>query len=296
MRIVILGGSGMLGHTAYKVLSAEFDTYATFKKVDTRLKNTGLFDPGKICDGVDAFKFKTVCSAIDSIKPQVVLNCIGIIKQNKDIADPKAAIYINALFPHLLAEQCEYASAKMIHISTDCVFSGKKGDYTEEDMPDDNKPYGRTKFLGEVGYGNNITLRTSIIGRELFTGVSLVDWFLSQRNKKVNGYTNAIYTGLTASALCKEIARIIKSFSSLKGLYHVSAEKISKYDLLKLINEVYKLNITVVPYEDFRCDRSLNSGRYRRMTDFVPKSWPEMITDMYKEGHCDQRRDYDIQG
>jgi len=280
MRILILGASGMVGHKAYQVLSKDFDTYAAFRKFDNYLRNTKIFEENKVCDHVDAFDFDKVVNAIDKVNPRVVLNCIGIIKQSKDVQDAKAMTYINSLFPHLLEEYCENAGIKMIHVSTDCVFSGRKGNYVEEDLSDAQDSYGKTKFEGEVKFSEALTLRTSIIGRELFSDISLVDWFLSQEGKTVKGYEKAIYTGFTSVVFCNEISRIIKSFFDLKGLYHVSSDPISKYDLLKIIKEIYSLNIEIQRDSSFVCDRSLNSEKYRKATSFFPIGWKEMVKAM----------------
>jgi dTDP-4-dehydrorhamnose reductase len=281
-KILILGGSGMLGHKAYQVFSKEFEVWATFRQFDERLRQTNIFDASSVLIA-DAFDFESVKRAIDAVRPDVVLNCIGIIKQTKEAKQHRVSIYINSLFPHLVAEYCDAHGAKLIHISTDCVFSGKKGNYTELDPSDAEDLYGKTKFLGEVSTGNALTLRTSIIGNELFTTLSLLDWFLSQDGKTVNGYTNAIYTGFTNLALCAEIKRIILNYPNLSGLYQVSSEKINKFELLLLIKEIYGLNISVVPFADFHCDRSLNSAVYRQMTNFQPPTWHDMITNLHKD-------------
>jgi dTDP-4-dehydrorhamnose reductase len=283
MKVLILGGSGMLGHKAYQVLSKEFDSYATFRDFSKRLYNSGIFDVSKILDGIDIFDFETVKKAIQVIKPNFIINCIGIIKQLPEAYNYKVSIMTNSLFPHLLAEYCDKEGIKFIHISTDCVFSGRNGNYSEDELSDADDLYGKSKFLGEINYGNTLTLRTSIIGHELFSNISLVNWFIQNKNKKVNGYTNAIYTGFPTFTFCKEIIRAIKYYPNLKGLYNISSEKISKFELLKIINHVYNLNIEIIPYDKYYCDRSLNSLKYRTDTGFKPYTWEEMITEMYKD-------------
>lgn len=283
MRILILGGDGMLGHKAYQILSGYFDTYVTFRNFNKRLKQTNIFDEKKVLDKIDAFKIESVKKVIRRVNPDFIINCIGIIKQSKEAKNPKISIYINSLFPHLLAEYCSAVDSKLIHISTDCVFSGKKGDYTEDDFSDAEDLYGRTKYLGEINYGNSLTIRTSILGHELFTNLSLVEWFLSQENKVVNGYTNAIYTGFPTVTLCYEIVRLINNYPNLTGIFHISSEKISKYDLLTIIKKAYDFNVRINPYNDFYCDRSLNSEKYRKLTNFRPQAWEDMIIQMYKD-------------
>jgi dTDP-4-dehydrorhamnose reductase len=283
-RVLILGASGMLGHKAYQILSQYFDVYATFKNYDSSLKNTLFFDVKKNIDKVNAFNFQSVEYAIDTVKPDIVLNCIGIIKQSQAATNPKISIYINALFPHLVEEACRARNCKLIHISTDCVFSGARGNYTEEDPSDAEDLYGKSKYLGEVIQSDfALTIRTSIIGRELFTQNGLIEWFLTQNQKSINGYVNALYTGLTTFALCKEIKRIILEYPHLTGLYHVSSNKISKYKLLEMTKNIYGLDIEILPYEDFHCDRSLDSTRYRQETHYNPPLWEEMIQEMFQD-------------
>lgn len=217
------------------------------------------------------------------INPQVVINCIGLVKQLAESDDPLSAIPINSLLPHRLAKLCKLFNARLIHISTDCVFSGNKGMYRENDPSDANDIYGKTKFLGEVDYANAITLRTSIIGHELEGSRSLVDWFLSQTNS-IKGYKRAIFSGLPTI----EIARIIRDhvipYPQLHGLYHVSADPISKYDLLVLIAKIYGKSIEIQSDFLYQIDRSLNSDRFQRVTHYKPKSWPELITVMHQFG------------
>jgi dTDP-4-dehydrorhamnose reductase len=282
-KLLILGGAGMLGHKAYQILSKDFDTHVTFRNYSDRLRRSGLFPESAVMDRIDAFEVDTVKAAIEAIRPDFVLNCIGVIKQLKEAQDPAITEHINAFLPHRIAEFCSASNAKLVHISTDCVFSGRKGDYTEADTSDAEDLYGQTKYRGEVSDGNHLTLRTSIIGRELFSEVSLVDWFLAQRNTSAQGYVNAIYSGFTTIAFCREIGRVLTEFPSLNGLYQVSSEKISKYDLLLLINEIFSLNIRITPYHYFHCDRSLASGRYRSATGFIPPPWPRMIQEMYDD-------------
>lgn len=282
-RVLVLGGGGMLGHKAFQVLSGEFDTWVTFRRFDEKLRKTGLFPADRVIDGVDASDLATVQRAVDRVAPDVVINCIGIIKQLAEAKNARISIRINALLPHELADICRARGARLIHISTDCVFSGRKGGYTDDDPSDAEDLYGRSKFLGEVATEGALTLRTSIIGRELFTDVSLVDWFLGRHDEAVRGFTNAIFSGFTSIALSREIARVIRDYPSLSGRYNVSAEPMDKYHLLLLLREAYGTSVEIEPHADFRCDRSLDSRRYRAATGFVPPSWPEMIREMAED-------------
>jgi dTDP-4-dehydrorhamnose reductase len=283
MRVLIVGGAGMLGHKAFQVFSEHFDTMVTVRAFDDRLRSTGLFDEGRVIASVDATDVGSVRRALDAARPDCVVNCIGVIKQLEASRRPRTAIQVNALFPHILAELCAERGTRLIQISTDCVFSGRRGSYTEADSSDAEDLYGRSKYLGEVVNDGSLTLRTSMIGRELFTSVSLVDWFLSQRGGKVRGYTQAIYSGLTTMALSREMARIIAEYPTLSGLYHVSAEPIAKYDLLLLLRGAYGIDVEVEPYDAFHCDRSMRSDRYRDATGFRPQSWATMVEDMARD-------------
>ena len=283
MRVLILGGGGMLGHKLYQVLQERCEVHATFRRFDARLRMTEIFRDERVIDGVDAWDMSSVRAAVAQVQPNWVVNCIGVIKQLDEIRDAKTTIYVNALFPHLLCECSADIGARVIHLSTDCVFSGKRGDYLEEDASDAVDLYGKTKHLGELTCNHALTLRTSIVGRDLFRDVSLIDWFLSQSGKSVQGYRNAIYTGLSTDALSREIWRIMTEYPGLHGLYHVSASKISKFALLTLVNRLFNAGITIEPYDGVLCDRSLRSDRYRRETGFVPPSWEEMVAGMARD-------------
>jgi len=217
---------------------------------------------------------------MSEVRPDWTVNCTGIIKQLEEAKDAKISIYVNALFPHLVCECAAEIGGRVIQISTDCVFSGKRGDYVEGDLSDAEDLYGKTKYLGEVTYDHATTLRTSIVGRDLFSGLSLIDWFLSQSGKRVRGYTNAIYTGLSTQVLSDEIWRLITQHPRLHGLYHVSSSKISKFDLLSIVNRLFKAGITLEPFDGVQCDRSLRSERYQEEAHFAPPSWEEMVAGM----------------
>jgi dTDP-4-dehydrorhamnose reductase len=282
-RILILGGAGMLGHKLCQLYRGEFETWCTVRSRPRGPDGFEIWDPERTIAGVDATDFDSVARAIADVKPEVVINCIGIIKQLKAAKDPIVSLSINSLFPHRLAILCRAAGARMIHISTDCVFSGRKGMYTEEDVSDAEDLYGRTKFLGEVDGPGCLTIRTSIIGRELRSASGLVDWFLSNRGGKVRGFRKAIYTGFTTQALAKIIAEVICRHPELSGVWQVSSDPINKLDLLTLINRVYQAGIDIEPDDAFYCDRSLDSSRFRAATSFRPPSWPDMISEMHTD-------------
>lgn len=267
-KILVLGTSGMLGHKVFEVLS-RYNNYDVFGKSRK--------------DGVFADKIETVEKIIKEIKPNVVINCIGITKQSDQIKDVKQSIIVNALFPHLMADLCENNNVRLITISTDCVFDGKKGNYSDNDLPTCNDVYGMTKFLGEVkDKKNTLTLRTSIIGHELNSKLSLLEWFLSQE-KAVKGYKKAIFSGFTTLEFSKLLAEKIIPNEDLNGFYQISVNPISKYDLLKLIAKVYKKEIEIIPDETVKIDRSLNSDILRGIIQYNPPSWDNLIEEMHNE-------------
>lgn len=288
----------MLGHKLWQVYRDHFDTWITVRSDYGDYAHYNLFDPQRTLGGVNVFEFDTVVRAVAQVRPQIIINCIGIIKQLPAAQDPIISLTVNSLFPHRLANLCRMGGIRLIHFSTDCVFSGRKGMYTEEDVSDAEDLYGRTKFLGEVGGSGSavnlgqvlpsrlsdvpdgsgcLTLRTSIIGRELRTTNGLVEWFLSQRSGQIRGYMGAIYSGFTSLALAQIVTAVIEQQPYLSGVYHVSAEPINKYDLLCHLRDAFDLPIAIVPDSEVQIDRSLDSRRFRSATGFVPPPWAEMI-------------------
>ena len=270
----------MLGHKLIQSWNERFEVWTTLKGNFADYEKYGIFDKKRTLDLIDAEKFETVEKAIFEIRPQVVFNAVGIIKQLPTSKNVVKTLTINSIFPHRLAETVEKTGARLINISTDCVFDGEKGNYTEEDISNATDVYGKSKNLGEVTGENCLTLRTSIIGRELQTSHSLVEWFLSNRGKKVKGFVNAIYSGFPTIVLADIIADLIENYPNLSGLYHVSAEPINKFELLELINEAYQAGVEIEPSADFRIDRSLDSTRFRKETGFKPLNWRELIKIM----------------
>lgn len=233
----------------------------------------------RIYVGVDAENIDSLSKLFSLTRPDVVINCIGLVKQLSEVNDPLAAIPINSVLPHRLARLCDLVGARMIHVSTDCVFSGKRGGYREVDLPDADDLYGRSKLLGEVDYPHAVTLRTSIIGHELNSAHGLIGWFLAQSGA-VKGFTKAVFSGLPTV----ELARVIRDFvlpnDSLRGLYHVSADSINKYDLLSLVAAEYQKDIKITPEDQPVIDRSLDSSRFRVATGYAPPPWRELVRTM----------------
>ncbi len=281
MRVLICGGTGMLGHMLLKQWSGYFELAATIRKsiADSPLRRLNL--ASKIYEHVAAEDMRAVDAVLDAFAPQVVVNCIGIVKQIREAYDPITSTQLNALFPHLLARACRQRGSRLLHISTDCVFSGLRGPYSESDVPDADDLYGRTKRLGEVVGDGVCTLRTSIIGPELHRGTGLLEWFLNQQGASVNGYNNALYTGFPTAVMADILRMIICEQPELSGLWHVSSTPISKFDLLCLVRDTYGKEIRINQDPKFHCDRRLDSTRFREATGFTPEPWPDMIRKMY---------------
>lgn len=281
-KVLVLGASGMLGNAVLRVF-AQSEGYSVVGSA----RSAGMLRwlppdlrEHVVC-GVDVENADSLMRVFALARPNVVINCVGVVKQLAEADDPLAAIPINALLPHRLARLCDFAGARLIHMSTDCVFSGMRGMYLEQDVSDAQDLYGRSKYLGEVDYPHAVTLRTSIIGHELNSAHGLVGWFLSQHGP-VRGFTRAIFSGLPTM----ELARVMRDFvipnPTLRGLYHVSAEPINKFELLKLVAQVYGKTITITPDDKVVIDRSLDSGRFREATGYQPPAWPDLVHRMHE--------------
>lgn len=283
LNIMILGVTGMLGYSLF----ANLNEYKSLNIIGTARNLIGkekYFNTLKenVILNVDATDIDSIDNVMNSINPDVVINCIGLIKQHEISKQHVDAIKINALLPHQLADLCNKYNAKLIHFSTDCVFDGKKGLYRESDIPNSTDLYGKSKCLGEVNYGKHLTLRTSIIGHELNSSVSLVDWFLSQ-STEVNGYSKAIFSGLPTCYIAKLLAEKIIGNDSLKGIYHLSGEPIDKCTLISLVSEIYGKSIKINKSATLIIDRSLDSTRLREATGFIPPTWYELIKFMFND-------------
>jgi len=283
MKILIIGATGMLGYSLFSNLSeySEYDVYGTVRNVAGK---EHFFEnyASKIISGVDVSRLDELASVVEQVRPNVVINCVGLIKQHNISKQHVDAISINSLLPHTLATLCDQFDAKLIHFSTDCVFTGNRGGYVESDLPDAQDLYGKSKCLGEVYYGNHLTLRTSIIGHELDSNVSLVDWFLSQKGK-VKGFSKAIFSGLPTCVIAKLLAEQILPNTSLTGLFHLSVNPIDKYSLLALIARIYDKDIEIEASQELCIDRSLNSDSLRTAIDYEVPSWDHLVTDMHSD-------------
>jgi dTDP-4-dehydrorhamnose reductase len=264
-KVVVLGGAGMLGHKIFQALRLRYPGTITVVRKDVKqagLRSVGLLQGPDVVHGVGATDFNALRRRLEGWTPEFIVNCVGIVKQRDEATSAIPSITVNALLPHRLAEAAAGWGGRLIHFSTDCVFSGRTGGYREDDLSDAEDLYGRTKFLGEVTGANAVTLRTSIIGRELTTHRSLLDWFLSQNGTTVRGFRRVMYSGVTTIEMAKVVARIIDDHPKLTGLFHVASEPITKHDLLGLVRDAYGLRIVIEPDDTEVSDRDLNYNVY----------------------------------
>lgn len=290
MKVLILGGAGMLGHQVFLKLKSEFgqaNVACTLRKKKEHYDRFELFKDAIVFDNLDVLNLTDILSTLEKFKPQYIINCIGLTLRKQELADMEKCIQVNSMLPHRLAKWGESNNCRIIHFSTDCVFDGKKGNYTEKDIPTAQDLYGESKFLGEVLYPNALTLRLSIVGREIEGKTELVEWFLSQQAKTVKGFSQALYSGLTTNFVAHEVARILKQFPGLSGVYHVASEKISKYELLKLLNQLYACGIEIQETSDYSVDKTLNCDSYSKATGFKRPDWLAMLRTMKDEEWVD---------
>jgi dTDP-4-dehydrorhamnose reductase len=280
VKILLMGASGMLGHRLLQRLSPLHETWGTVRSA-TDLPMIPGVEREQLLPGVAAEDSSALALAVERVAPDVIINCVGIVKQRAAAKDALQSIEINALLPHRLARLAEDSGARLVHFSTDCVFSGRQGPYSESDNPDPTDLYGRSKLLGEVDYPACLTIRTSIVGRSLREGTGLFDWLFAQRGGQVRGWRHALYTGLTTDAMADVVAMLLKLRPMLSGVWQVSAEPIDKCSLIQLVNEVHDLGITIEADDSVHCDRRLDSTRFRRATGWEPPSWRSMIETMH---------------
>jgi dTDP-4-dehydrorhamnose reductase len=282
MRVLVLGATGMLGHTVFEHFFAagDHEVWGTVRN-DQAARAFSPAEQARLRRGVDVLDEAALTATLDDLAPDVVINCIGVIKQLAAAHDPLVVLPINAMLPHRLARWCAAHQARLIHISTDCVFAGTRGGYTEADRPDTIELYGLSKFIGEVtDQPGALTLRVSIVGHELASHHSLIDWFLSQEGS-ARGYTRAIFSGLPTIELARLLRTVVLPRPDLHGLYHVSAAAISKCELLQIVARVYGKSIAIVPDDSVIIDRSLNSQRFSEATGYVAPSWPHLVEAMH---------------
>jgi dTDP-4-dehydrorhamnose reductase len=283
MRILIFGGDGMLGHRLLHELAPRHEVRVTLRRALADYARHGLFDARNAYDATDVRDGARVEAVLAQFRPQAVINAVGIVKRRPESEDHAISREINGVFPHRLARWCGNVGARLVHLSTDCVFSGRKGNYAESDPPDPVDIYGQTKLEGEVGGAGVVTLRTSMIGTELERKTGLVEWFLAQRGKTVQGWTRAIFSGFVTAELSRVIGTLLARFPDAGGLYHASSAPISKFDLLEGINRRLGLGVNIVPDGSQRCDRSLDSTRFRAAFGYAPPGWDAMLDELAAE-------------
>ncbi|MGH2841138.1 MAG: dTDP-4-dehydrorhamnose reductase family protein [Solirubrobacteraceae bacterium] len=281
-RVLVLGATGMLGHEASRVLADRHDVHAAARD----LERAHAADLPVTLHHFDALAPDSLRAVLDAAAPDVVLNAVGLVKQLEEASRPVRAITLNSLLPHRLAEACSARGARLLHVSTDCVFAGTLAPpaaYTEADVPDARDLYGRSKLLGEVTAPGHLTLRTSIIGRELGRVTGLLEWFLHESGPQLGGFTHAYFSGLTTRALARVIDELITDHPDLTGLYHVSSEAIDKHRLLSLLDAALERGHEIRPLDEPRINRALDSSRFRAATGIEIPSWEAMAHELATE-------------
>lgn len=284
-KVLVMGGDGMLGHKVFRTLSGRFETYATFRGFSWLRRPHPVYadiDRNVLWGDVDATETKGVAAVVGLVKPDVVVNCIGLVKQRNMGSVP--SIRVNSLFPHVLADLCAQFSSRLIHVSTDCVFSGDRGGYSEDDATDPVDLYGRTKLLGEVDRPGCLTLRTSLVGWEVKNRLGLLEWFAAQRGNVVEGHNRAIFNGLSTAALAGLIGDLIERWPGLSGLHHVAGESCTKYAMLFRLRRLLGWNdIDLCLADGVSCDRRLDASKFRSATGWGPPNWHRMMAGLAAE-------------
>jgi dTDP-4-dehydrorhamnose reductase len=289
MRCLIIGGDGMLGHQLLASWQGRHEVRVTLRRVLDAYVEYGLFDATNAFDNLDVRDSDRLQNVLGDYRPDAVINAAGVIKQRDDVKQSLPCLEINAVFPHRLRELCETVGARLVHVSTDCVFTGKRGGYTESDSADAEDLYGLSKYLGEVGEAPAVTLRTSIIGLELSRNASLIEWFLAQRGT-IKGFTKAIYTGVTTLELARVIEHVLLRQPELTGVWQVASDPISKHALLSdLATFLQRSDLEITPDDDFHCDRSLKGDAFIERTGYTVPDWNTMLTELAAQIKTRQR-------
>lgn len=287
MKVLILGGSGMLGHKLCQVLYDRLELWASFRH---KPANYDCLPAERCIDGLDVEDLAHLAQVLDEVQPAAVVNAAGIVKQRDEAKMAVPSVTVNSLFPHQLADLCQPRGIRVIQMSTDCVFSGLRGQYSEIDNPDPVDLYGRSKLLGELNRPGTLTLRTSIIGWQLNTFSSLLSWFAMQRGKRIKGYHQAIYSGFSTSVLAQLMGDLLMTRPELSGIYQVASPPISKFDLLTQLKErLGWKDITIDPDHNFHCDRSLSGQRFEQATGWQSPTWDSMLDGLAAEWPAYQR-------
>ena len=287
MRILILGGNGMIGHKIYQSLSAEFpDTWVLVRKNFDLLTSKNIFNKSKIIDAFDLINFIKLDSLLRDLNPDIIINAAGITIRRGVNDNLYRTIMTNSALPHFLGEWVQGKVGKrLIHFSTDCVFSGKTGSYEDNSIPDSIDNYGKSKALGEVNLSQTLTLRGSMIGRELHYHTELLDWFLSQKSKVIKGFSGVFYSGITTIRMANYVKKIIYNFPNLSGIYNVSSSPISKYDLLILFNETFDAKLEIIKDETYTSNKVLISNLFYKAIQEKSPIWQDLIVELYNDSN-----------
>jgi dTDP-4-dehydrorhamnose reductase len=278
--VIILGASGMLGHMLVRVLSPHHRVVGTTSsQYNAGSPLAKLLDRKSWIGGIDVRIFNRIDELVREIQPDVVINCVGVIKQKMEFSNIIDAITINSLFPHHLANLCQSHNCRLIHFSTDCVFEGTPGIKRASDIPNATDLYGTTKRLGEVDYGDSITIRSSIVGAQIAGNESLFQWAISQKGKNIKGFTGALYSGLTTMTMAKVILEIVDNFPQLSGVQQIASEAITKHDLLCKLNIALDLSLKISADNTLDCDRALDGSEFAHQTGIEIPTWDEMIEE-----------------
>ena len=280
MRALVLGAAGMLGHRVWRELNEHMETFGAVRRPAGDYAPLRWFDESRLIGGVDVATDGDLERAFDAAQPDVIVNAVGIVKQRSDASDAVQAIAINSLLPHRLAALCARSGTRLVHLSTDCVYTGSRGNYREADVPDARDLYGRTKLMGEVDDEGCVTIRTSMVGREIGSTRGLVEWFLSKRGETVRGFTRARFSGLSTPELSRVILAVIQQHPELRGVWHVAGEQINKHDLLTLVNDTFGLGTRILADDSFVCDRTLDASRFMNATGYRPPTWAAMVAEL----------------
>jgi dTDP-4-dehydrorhamnose reductase len=281
MKILILGGNGMIGHKMYQVLSKVYsDTWVLFKKKKHQVTSHDIFNNDKIIDNFDLIHFADLNNILDTLMPDVIINAAGITIRRGINENTYRSIMINSALPHFIDHWTKINNKRLIHFSTDCVFSGKNGFYTEESLTDAEDTYGKTKALGEVNSTNSITLRGSMIGRELENKTELLEWFLNQKETNIKGFNKVIYSGITTYRMANFVKKIISDFPRMHGIYNISSYSITKYDLINLFNTSFNTGNSIYPDDTYVSNKDLNSNKFYNETRFAKPSWNELVSEL----------------
>lgn len=270
----------MIGHKVWQTLAREnSETFGTLRRRRDDFAFRDFFDE-RVIEQFDAEDFGSVSNVLDELRPAVIINCIGITKRKQEASNLKLMYQVNARFPHELALWAARKGARVIHFSTDCVFDGADGNYHERSLVTAKDLYGQTKYFSEIDYEHCLTIRSSMIGQELEHDTELLEWFFSQRGKRISGYKKAIYSGLTTEVMARIIKRIIWEYPQLNGRYQIAGRAISKHDLLVQLKEAFGVEVEIVPDEKFHCDRSMQSKKFLEATGITIPGWDEMIAGL----------------